>query len=250
MTETLTDLLRQSERILIFTGAGISTGSGIPDFRGPSGVWKTKQPVLYQDFMSSNDARIEYWSQKSENWEQFRDAQPNSVHKACAELEEAGKLEMVVTQNIDGLHSKAGTSDARLVELHGTNGAIACQSCQERTDPATHFEAFRENGCAPQCHCGGWLKPATISFGQSLISEDLDRAAEATQVCDLVIALGSTLSVHPAASIPLIAAQRGATYVIINRGKTDQDGDPLVSLRMEGDVVELLPPSVADALGG
>lgn len=250
MSETLSELLRQGNRIMIFTGAGISTGSGIPDFRGPTGVWKTKQPVLYQDFMSSDEARVEYWSQKSENWEQFRDARPNAVHVACAELEAAGKLEMVITQNIDGLHSKAGTSDARLVELHGTNGAVACQSCGERTEPTEHFEAFRKDGRAPQCHCGGWLKPATVSFGQSLVSQDLERAAEAAQACDVVVAMGSTLSVHPAATIPLIAAQGGATYVIVNRGKTDHDDHPLVSLRMEGDVVGLFPPAVTAALNG
>ena len=128
--DKLIDHLRRGEKILIFTGAGISTGSGIPDFRGPQGIWKQRQPVYYQDFMTSETARIEYWDYKLEGWEGFRDAQPNAVHDAIARLEQAGKLCMVVTQNIDGLHSKAGTSAGKLVELHDTNLATECQNCR------------------------------------------------------------------------------------------------------------------------
>lgn len=247
--DKLIDHLRRGEKILIFTGAGISTGSGIPDFRGPQGIWKQRQPVYYQDFMTSETARIEYWDYKLEGWEGFRDAQPNAVHDAIARLEQAGKLCMVVTQNIDGLHSKAGTSAGKLVELHGTNLATECQNCRRHSDPEPHFAYFKQTGKAPQCQeCGGYLKPATISFGQSLREEDLRRATEAAAAADLVIALGSTLSVHPAASIPLMAAERGAPYVIINRGVTDQDGQPSVTLRLEGDVVEIFAPVVADAV--
>ena len=240
--------LTQARRVLIFTGAGISTGSGIPDYRGPQGVWKTRQPVYYQDFMASHDARVEYWDFKLESWGAFRAAKPNATHEATAALEAAGKIELVVTQNIDGLHAAAGTSVDRLVEIHGTDREVACQTCGARSAPAAHYEAFERTREPPRCDCGGWLKPATISFGQQLDSEDLERAAHGAQAADLVIALGSTLAVYPAAQIPLMAADGGkAPYVIINRGETDHDGHPLVSLRLEGDVGQLFPPAVAAA---
>jgi NAD-dependent deacetylase len=248
--QKLVKLLEMSRKILVFTGAGISTGSGIPDYRGPQGVWTRRQPVYYQDFMSSEKARIEYWDQKLEGWEGFKSAQPNAVHEAIAGIERAGRLGMVVTQNIDGLHGKAGTSPGKLVELHGTNLAVECQSCGEHTDPDGHFAGFARSRQAPLCDkCGGYLKPATISFGQSLRKEDLQRAESASAECDLVIALGSTLSVHPAASFPLFAANRGVPYVIINRGETDHDGYAIVTLRLEGDVVELFPPAAECAFG-
>lgn len=242
------DSLRDSSQILFFTGAGISTGSGIPDYRGPQGVWTRRQPVYYQDFMTSEDARIEYWDYKLEGWEAFRNAKPNSVHKSIVALEKAHKVNMVVTQNVDGLHARAGTSKEKLVELHGSNLAVECQSCGERSDPAPHFESFKKMQKPPVCHCGGFLKPATISFGQSLRESDLRRASQAAEQADLVVALGSTLSVHPAASIPLIAAKRGVPYVIVNRGATDHDNQPFVTLRYEGDVTEIFPPAVQEAL--
>ena len=244
----LVEHIRDAERVLVFTGAGISTGSGIRDFRGPKGVWKERQPVYFQDFMTSQTARIEYWDQKLEAWPSFRDAEPNAAHAAIVDLERAGKIEMVITQNIDGLHTCAGTSAEKLVEIHGTNGAIECMSCHELTDPDAHMKTFAETHVAPDCGCGGYLKPATISFGQDLRQEDLRRATHSAEAADLVIALGSTLSVYPAAGFPLAAAERGAPYVVINRGVTDYDGYRALTLRLEGDVVELLPPAVAAAL--
>lgn len=242
----LINYLEKATNIMIFTGAGISTGSGIPDFRGPSGVWKTRQPVYYQDFMESESARFEYWDQKSEGWEDFKLAKPNAAHLAVAQLDKMGKINMVVTQNIDGLHEKAGIPIEKLVELHGTNLAVECQSCGDRSDPDLHFDAFVKTRIAPICHkCNGYLKPATISFGQSLRENDLQRAGEAAQQADLVIAMGSTLSVQPAASFPLMAADQGAPYIIINRGRTDHDHSEKVSLRLEGDVVEIFPAAVA-----
>jgi NAD-dependent deacetylase len=244
----LVGLLRAGRRILVFTGAGISTGSGIPDFRGPDGVWKRRQPVYYDDFMRSEAARVEHWDFKLEGWPAFRDARPNAAHAAIVGLESAGKLLAVVTKNIDGLHARAGTSAARLIELHGTNSLVECQSCGQRSDPAPHFEQFRRTRRPPRCECGGFLKPATISFGQNLRPEDLARAQTAARETDLVIALGSTLSVHPAASIPLLAARQGVPYAIINRGPTDQDDLPEVTLRLEGDVGEVFPRAVEQAL--
>jgi NAD-dependent deacetylase len=234
--------------MLLFTGAGISTGSGIPDFRGPQGVWKRRQPVYYDDFMRSEAARIEHWDYKLEGWEGFRDARPNAVHHAIVKLEQAGRLRMVITQNIDGLHSAAGTSSERLVELHGTNSLIECQSCHARTEPGPHFEYFRKHRKPPLCQCGGYLKPATISFGQSLDPKALARADRAAAEADLVVALGSTLSVYPAASFPLSAAQRGLPYAIINQGATEHDGQPCVTLRLEGEVGAIFLPAVELAL--
>lgn len=236
--------LRASSRALIFTGAGISTGSGIPDFRGPQGVWKRRQPVYYQDFMSSEAARIEHWDYKLEGWEGFRAARPNAVHEAIVRLERLGKLLMVVTQNIDGLHALAGTSPERLVEIHGTNTLVECQTCHRRDRPDGPFEFFRRHRKPPLCACGGFLKPATISFGQDLDPAVLARAHAAAREADLVVALGSTLSVYPAAGLPLLAARRGVPYVVINRGATEHDQEPSVCLRLEGEVGALFPPAV------
>jgi NAD-dependent deacetylase len=245
---TLADHLRRSSRAVVFTGAGISTGSGIPDFRGPDGVWKRRQPVYYHQFMTSEAARIEHWDYKLEGHEAFRNAQPNGVHRAIVELEAAGKLAAVITQNIDDLHRLAGTSADRLVELHGTNALVECQTCAWHGDPEPHFERFRRERKPPLCECGGFLKPATISFGQNLDARELERAASAAAEADLMVALGSTLSVYPAASFPLLAAERGVPYVIINEGQTEHDHLPCVTLRLEGDVADIFPTSVAVAL--
>src|SRR5215813_11233720 len=148
-----TEYLQSATQMLIFTGAGISTASGIPDFRGPQGVWTRRKPVYYQDFMTSESARIEHWNYKSEGWTAIVEAQPNAVHHAIVKLEKAGKILMVVTQNIDGLHLRAGTSPDRLVELHGTNSFVECQSCQSRSNPQPHLDFFRISGKPPVCAC-------------------------------------------------------------------------------------------------
>jgi len=248
--ERLVALLRGASRSLIFTGAGISTGSGIPDFRGPQGVWTRRKPVYYDDFMRSAAARIEHWDFKLEGWAAFRDAQPNAAHRAVAALDRAGKVLAVVTQNIDGLHARAGVPPDKLVELHGTNLLVECQSCGRRSDPQPHFDHFQRTRRPPVCACGGFLKPATISFGQQLRVAELRRAAAAALGCDLVIALGSTLSVYPAADFPLTAARRGVPYVVVNRGATEHDTLPEVTLRLEGDVAEIFPAAVAEACEG
>lgn len=244
----LIELLSAARRLLVFTGAGISTNSGIQDFRGPNGVWKKRQPVYFQDFLASEAARVEYWDQKLEAWPSMRDAQPNATHRAIAALERAGRVECLVTQNIDGLHAKAGSDAKRIVEIHGTNTEVECLSCGRREDPEASMQAFAKTRQAPRCACGGWLKPATISFGQQLRGDDLHRAFAAASSCDAVLALGSTLSVHPAASVPLEAAQRGVPCAVINRGGTDFDGQSFVTLRLDGDVAEILPPAVEAAL--
>ncbi len=244
----LGEMLRASDAVLVFTGAGVSTASGIPDYRGPAGVWKSETPVVYQDFMTSAEARRRYWDQKTRAHMAFGVAVPNATHRALVDLERAGKLEAVVTQNVDGLHAAAGTSPSALVELHGTVRAVECQTCGARTDPEGHFAEFTHTGEAPTCSCGGYLKPATISFGQQLRFDDLRRAQEAAEAADLVLALGSTLSVTPAAAVPLVAAERGTPYVIVNRGPTDHDRFRQVTLRIEGDVGEVVPLAVSLAL--
>jgi NAD-dependent deacetylase len=240
----LGDLLAAARRMLIFTGAGISTGSGIPDFRGPNGVWTRRQPVYYDQFLASDAARVEYWDAKLEAYEAFAGARPNATHEAIVTLEKMGRVLAVVTQNIDGLHQAAGSSAAIVVEVHGTNREIECTSCGARSEPAPHMTAFRASRRPPVCGCGGWLKSATISFGQPLDPRVTRRAFAAAGDCDLVIALGSTLSVQPACLVPLEASRRGVPYVVINRGPTDHDD--LCTLRLEGDVAEILPPAVAE----
>lgn len=240
--DALAEHLGQARRVLIFTGAGISTGSGIPDYRGPQGVWKTQTPVYYQDFMSSEQARMRHWSMRAENREMFGTAKPNAVHHAIRRLELADKVECVVTQNVDGLHAAAGTQC--LVEIHGTTQKAECQSCGWLDDVNPHIEYFRKHRQPPRCECGGYMKTATISFGQGLKDEAVQRAEDAASLCDLVISLGSTLSARPANLIPLMAAQRGVPYIIVNRGETDHDGESFVSLRLEGDVAEIFPEAV------
>lgn len=243
MHQKLPGLLKDAQRILIYSGAGLSTGSGIPDFRGPNGVWKRRTPVYFEEFLRSEEKRISYWEYKLEGYEAFQGALPNAAHRAVALLEEKGKVEAVVTQNIDGLHQDAGAK--KVIELHGTNREIECLSCQERSLPAPAFAFFRQTGKPPRCSCGGLLKPATISFGQSLRPQDLRRAEEAALRADLALALGTTLSVYPAASIPFITRKRGAPYVIINQGDTEHD--TIATLKIEDDVLRVLPDTV-DAL--
>jgi NAD-dependent deacetylase len=204
--------------------------------------------VYYQDFMTSDVARAEYWDYKLEGWPAISSARPNAVHQAIVKLEQAGKVRLVLTQNIDGLHLRAGSTPDRLVEIHGTNSLVECQTCGRRSDPEPHFEFFRTHRQCPLCDCGGYLKLGTISFGQNLNSSAIACADAATGDADLVVALGSTLSVQPAASFPLHAARRGIPYVIINRGETDHDDESCVTLRIEGDVTDIFPRAVEAAL--
>lgn len=245
----LANLIADSASILVLTGAGISTASGIPDYRGPRGVWKTQRPVEYTEFLSSEDRRIDYWDQKVAAVAFIEHATPGSVHRACAELEMAGRLLAVVTQNVDGLHTDAGTSASLLIEVHGTTREASCLSCGRRVPIRTAIDEFASTRIPPRCEvCDGLLKPATISFGQQLDPLTIARASQAAERCDLVIALGTTLSVHPAAGIPLRAASRGVPYVIVNQGITDHDHHPQVTLRIEGDVSTIFPEAVSDAL--
>ena len=241
----LADLFRAHGPALVFTGAGMSTRSGIRDYRGPDGVWKTRQPVYIQEFLASAESRVEYWDYKLEGWASFRDARPNAAHLALVDLERMGQLAALVTQNVDGLHVIAGNSEDVVVEIHGTNRYLTCLTCGQREEPGPIYEAFAATREVPVCGCGGWLKPATISFGQALGPATLERAYAAARSARLAISIGSTLVVEPAASVPLIARQAGATYVVANLGETGHD--QVCDLRVEADAAELLP-AVVDAL--
>jgi NAD-dependent deacetylase len=242
MAAELAKLLQASDYTLAFTGAGISTGSGIPDFRGPKGLWRTWKPVYYDDFMSSHEARIRHWEFKASGWRQFHAAQPNAAHLALAELDGMGYLQALVTQNIDGLHQLAGHPDGRVIELHGTNRLVECQTCRSLTDPEPAFRQFEETGQPPLCACGGFLKPATVSFGQAMPADKMELAAQAAQRARLAVAIGSTLEVEPAASITRLAKRSGALLVIVNQGETAQDY--LADLRCEEDALLLLPAAL------
>ena len=200
--------------------------------------------------MTSAESRIEYWRQKADAASVFDAATPGAVHTAGVKLESAGVLEAIVTQNVDGLHQDAGSSTDVVIEVHGTGREAVCLECGDRTPIGPHLTSFVDTGVPPRCAvCGGIVKPATISFGQTLDPFTVSRATRAAERTDLVIALGSTLSVYPAAELPLRAAGLGAPYVIVNRGDTDHDGHPLVTLRIDGDVDEVFPSAVDAALG-
>ncbi|MBI4193872.1 MAG: NAD-dependent protein deacylase [Betaproteobacteria bacterium] len=226
------DLVRTARRGVAFTGAGISTESGIPDFRGPSGVWTTETPVMYQDFMADRSARVRAWQRAARMHLRCRSARPNDGHLAIAELQRRGHLAAVITQNIDGLHHDAGSTN--VIELHGTNRFVACQKCW-REWPTSEIVARWEKGDeAPQCDsCGGPLKTRTISFGQMMPGEEMERAAEAATAADLFVAIGSSLVVEPAASFPRLARQSGARLVILNNQETPLDALADVVIRSD-----------------
>jgi NAD-dependent deacetylase len=238
-------LLAQARRVVVLTGAGISTDSGIPDFRGPDGVW-TKNPeaekmATLSAYVSDPELRARSWQNRltSPMWS----ASPNAGHAALLDLERSGRLELLVTQNIDGLHRKAGTDPARLVEIHGTSLDVLCLSCGDRQPAEPVHDRVRAGEADPSCTvCGGILKSATISFGQSLVAEDLMRAEEAATNCDLVLAVGTTLAVFPAAGLVPIAVRHGAVAIIVNGEPTEMDG--LADVVLRDSIGECLPALV------
>jgi NAD-dependent deacetylase len=225
----MTDLLDQvaqwlgaARRAVALTGAGISTESGIPDFRSPGGVWSRYRTVYYEEFLADPAARDEYWRQKAEAHQEFAAAQPNAGHRVLADWERTGRLRGVVTQNIDGLHQLAGSQ--AVLELHGTAREAACLVCGHREPVDAHVDAFRRTGRAPACPaCGGPFKHATVSFGQALPHDVLAEAQRWSAQADLLLAIGSSLVVTPAAELPLATVRRGGRLVIINRDPTPLD---------------------------
>jgi NAD-dependent deacetylase len=222
--ERLAALLAGSARIVVFTGAGISTESGIPDFRSPHGIWSKMSPILFQDFVASEDMRREAWRRKKLIDADMIAAEPNRGHRAVAELVRRGRCSRVVTQNIDGLHQRSGIADEHIVELHGNGTYAACLDCRLRHELAPIMAAFEVHGTLPVCRdCGGIVKTATVSFGQSMPVEAMRRAERAARECDLFLVLGSSLVVYPAAGFPLVAKKAGAALAIVNRDPTEQD---------------------------
>ena len=218
-------LIAASRRAVAFTGAGISTESGIPDFRSPGGIWSRMQPIDFQDFVSSEEMRREAWRRKAVTDRDFKAAAPNQGHRALAALVRRGVMSTIITQNVDGLHQAAGVPPGQVIELHGNATYAACLDCGRRHELAPIMAAFAQDETLPVCEaCGGIVKSATISFGQAMPAEAMARARAETLACDLFIVLGSSLVVYPAAGFPALARRRGAKLVIVNREPTGLDG--------------------------
>ncbi len=237
-------MIRTCNRAVVFTGAGISTESGIPDFRSPGGVWTRYSPIQYQDFVTSEEARRESWRRKFDDAYGFDGAQPNRGHRAVEKLVRDGVVSAVITQNTDGLHQASGIPDDRVIELHGNNTYATCLNCGKRHELGPIRDAFVADGTLPVCaECGGHVKAATISFGQPMPDRPMRRAQEETLACDLFIVAGSSLQVYPAAGFPQIAARNGASLAILNREPTDLDSFADLVLNME------IGPTLGDAVG-
>lgn len=224
--DKLRDLIAAANRIVIFTGAGVSTESGIPDFRSPGGIWTRFKPIYFDDFMSSREARRETWRRKIETDKTMQTAAPNRGHQAIASLVARGKASAVITQNIDGLHQASGVPDEKVIELHGNATYATCLDCGERHELDEVIGPFSRDETLPECKsCGSeFVKTATISFGQQMPEEPMRRAQEETMQSDLFIAIGSSLVVYPAAGFPVMAKQNGARLAIVNREATELDG--------------------------
>jgi NAD-dependent deacetylase len=224
--EQVASWIAGAKSVVVFAGAGLSTESGIPDFRSPGGVWDRYDPedFYFQNFLASEASREKYWQMATEMYESMKDAKPNAAHLAIAELELLGKLDCVITQNIDGLHHKAGNSEEKILELHGTALYVSCLSCKKRYDRDEIQERIRRGNKAPRCDtCQGLLKPATISFGQSMPEWEMQESYRRSAACNLFMVIGSSLVVQPAASMPVVAKRGGARLVIVNRDETPLD---------------------------
>jgi NAD-dependent deacetylase len=222
--DPLKTLLDKADRIAVFTGAGISTESGIPDFRSPGGVWTKNQPIEFSEFMASEEARREAWRRKIAVDEVMQEARPNRGHRAVAELVRRGRAPGVITQNIDNLHQESGVPEDLVIELHGNGTYATCLDCGKRYELADIYANFKRDESLPICGiCEGVVKSATISFGQQMPEEPMRRAEELTGDCDLFLVLGSSLVVFPAAGFPVMAKRNGARLVIINRDPTPLD---------------------------
>lgn len=243
--ETVREWIREAGSVAALTGAGISTDSGIPDFRGPKGLW-TKDPTAekmatLEAYVSDPDVRKRSWKWRLETQQNKRE--PNDGHHALVDLERAGHLDTLVTQNVDGLHQSAGSDPARVVEIHGTIHEVQCLDCEERAPMERALARVIAGEEDPSCRsCGGMLKSATISFGQGLLSRDLARAQEAAEGCDLILAIGTTLAVYPIAAMVPIAKEAGARVVILNGEPTEMDG--VADTVLHGSISEILPQLV------
>ncbi len=244
-TGELARLWRAAERVVVLTGAGISTASGIPDFRSPGGRWSSYQPVPIQEFIARESARREYWRYKGETWQLIRTATPNPAHEALAEFARGGRLHLLVTQNVDGLHERSGFPRDRLVNIHGTDSEVVCLSCGGREERVVAQRQWESGAEVPTCSCGGPWKPATISFGQSLVSADLERAMREATRCALFVAVGTSLVVGPINRMFDAARAAGAATAILTASETPYDGQCDFKL---GDPVEQVLPALRAAI--
>jgi NAD-dependent deacetylase len=244
--ERLGDMIAAAKKIVPFTGAGISTECGIPDFRSPGGIWTKHRPIPYDEFVSSQEARNEAWKRRFAMQDTFGVAKPGRGHRALASLYRSGKLPGVITQNIDNLHQNSGIAPADVIELHGNTTFARCIGCGKRFEIAWVKEKFEaDGGVAPSCPaCEDPIKTATISFGEAMPEMPMQRATELAQECDLMLAIGSSLVVWPAAGFPLLAKRCGAKLVIINIQETDQDDQADLVIRF--DIGETLGPFVGN----
>ncbi|WP_416899715.1 MAG: SIR2 family NAD-dependent protein deacylase [Minwuia sp.] len=242
--QELSEMIAGAKRIVFFTGAGISTESGIPDFRSPGGLWTKFQPIDFRDFMRSEEMRKESWRRKFGMEGTFQAAEPNRGHRAVEKLIRDGRASSVITQNVDGLHQASGVPDEKVIELHGNSTYAKCLDCGTRKELAEIREAFERDETLPSCiFCGGIVKTATISFGQSMPVDEMRRAEEETLQADLFIVLGSSLVVYPAAGFPRVAKENGSQLVILNRDPTDLDVFADLVLNAE------IGPTLGDAVG-
>ncbi|MET0746054.1 MAG: Sir2 family NAD-dependent protein deacetylase [Microvirga sp.] len=226
--------LDEARMVAGFTGAGISTESGVPDFRSPGSAWMRNKPIPFDAFVASAEARNEAWRRKFVMDDLYRGARPNAGHAVLASLVNSGKMPAIITQNIDNLHQASGLREDQVIELHGNGTYAACLACGTREDLAWIRSVFEAQGTPPSCaHCGGVLKSATISFGQAVPGEPLRRARDLALACDLFLVIGSSLVVYPAAALPLIAKRNGARLVIVNREPTDLDREADLTIRAE-----------------
>ena len=219
----IADKIRKSGKNIVFTGAGISTESGIPDYRSQGGIWDKFRPVYFDEFMSSRDAREEYWRRWKSLYQGITRAKPNDGHTSIAKLYRMGLMKAVITQNVDGLHQASGLADEKIIELHGNTRRIRCMSCRKITSTKEIQQRLDSGDPAPECECGGYLKPDTISFGQAMPVVEVEKAAALSQACDFFLVVGSTLLVQPAAHMPIYAKQNGAFLAIVNLSETPCD---------------------------
>ena len=231
----LADLIAGARRVVVFTGAGISTESGIPDFRSPGGVWSRMSPIYFQEFVGDEAKRIEAWTRTFSGTARWTGAVPNAGHKAVAALVASGKVASVITQNVDNLHQDSGVPAEQVIELHGNASYATCLECGLRHELADLKGPFLERRVVPACRdCSGVVKTATISFGQPMPEGPMARAEAETLACDLFLVLGSSLVVYPAAGFPLLARRNGAALAIVNREPTEQD--PIANLVLHSEI--------------
>ena len=244
--EALTGCWREADRVAVLTGAGLSTASGIPDFRSPGGRWETYQPIPIQDFLARESAREEYWRYKGETWQVVSAAQPNPAHQALADLVCGDRIELLVTQNVDGLLERSGVPGDRLVNIHGTDSRVVCMECRAERERAVAQRLWQEGAAVPRCECGGPWKPATISFGQGLVAEDLERSLAEAARCDLFVAAGTSLVVSPINQMFDAARRAGAHTAILTASETPYDA--WCDFRSEDPVEQVLPRLAASVL--